>query len=318
MLALQDGACGRSLGRNFPILDLYKGYRLEPSHLLPDVSAFDDISEFPARVLFWSHQDETSAKHRNPLLDPEIGVGLGTFAIDTLHTLNLGIYQKFLARAWWALVEADAWNVIPQMGGRRNIEEMALNSVGHLKRALWDFYETFEAANPGVKLNRLEELSVKTLGSRDSCSLNTKAAECRPLLRFTAILLAEKRAVLADEDSALVPAAEALANFAEALRTLPRHVTPLRNVPVMDLLKRYVVLAEDARVPAIPKLHLTFHLVHRIPEQGSPAAAATFADEGANGRAADMAKGLHRATWTRRFFAFWSRLASSAGKRKIE
>ena len=133
MLRSQDGAGERALTRNFPILDLYQGYRLEPSHLLPDVSAFDDISEFPATVLFWAHQDETWAKHRNPLLDPEIGVGLGTFAIDTLHTLNLGIYQKFLAKAWWTLVAADAWGVLPQMGGRRNIEELALLSVNHLK-----------------------------------------------------------------------------------------------------------------------------------------------------------------------------------------
>jgi hypothetical protein len=50
--------------------------------------------------------------------------------------------------------------------------------------------------------------------------------------------------------------------------------------------------------------------------QGSPALAATFLDESANGRASDMAAGLHRATWTRRFFQFWERLGS--GKRGLD
>jgi hypothetical protein len=314
----QDGAGGRALTRSFPALGIHQGYRLEPWEGLPDVATFENIADFPARVLFWSPKDETTARHRNPFFVPELGIGLGSFGIDTLHTLNLGIYQRLLGKAWWTLVANDAWGVLPQMGGRKNLEELALNSVGHLKKALWAWYDVFQAENPRVTLNRLEELTVKTLGSKESCCLNTKAAETRPLLRFTAALLAEKRACLSGEEAALVPAAEALATFAEKLRLLPRRVSWAQNVPVVDLLKRYVVLADAAGVPPTPKLHLAFHLVHRIPLQGSPATAATFLDEGANGRAADMAKGLHRATFTRRFFSSWSRLASSAGKRKIE
>lgn len=49
--------------------------------------------------------------------------------------------------------------------------------------------------------------------------------------------------------------------------------------------------------------------------QGSPGDAATFVDESANGRAADMARGLHRATWTRRCFQFWKHLGG--GKRPL-
>lgn len=55
----------------------------------------------------------------------------------------------------------------------------------------------------------------------------------------------------------------------------------------------------------------------RIPLQGSPASAATFLDESANGSARDLARGLHRSTWTRRFFQFWKRL-ESPGKRLVD
>ena len=55
----------------------------------------------------------------------------------------------------------------------------------------------------------------------------------------------------------------------------------------------------------------------RIPFLGSPGDAATFVDEAANGRAAEMAAGLHRATWARRMFSFWKRL-SSTQKRRLD
>ena len=148
----QDGAGGRALTKSFPGLGLSQGFRLEPSPELPDVADFDNISQFPARVLFWAPKEESEARHRNPLLLPELGIGLQTFAIDTLHTLNLGVYQKLLAKSWWALISNDAWGVLPEMGGRKNIEELAANSIGHLKRALWAYYDAFHAANPRVTL----------------------------------------------------------------------------------------------------------------------------------------------------------------------
>ena len=70
--------------RNFPEMDLWKGWRLEPCDSLPDVAQFESITVFPARVLFWAPQEETFCKHRNPLLDPAIGVTVDIFAIDNL------------------------------------------------------------------------------------------------------------------------------------------------------------------------------------------------------------------------------------------
>ena len=52
--------------------------------------------------------------------------------------------------------------------------------------------------------------------------------------------------------------------------------------------------------------------------QGSPASAATFVDESANGRAAEVASALHRSTWTRRFFQLWRRLGEGGGKRALD
>jgi hypothetical protein len=54
----------------------------------------------------------------------------------------------------------------------------------------------------------------------------------------------------------------------------------------------------------------------RTASQGSPAFASTFIDESANGVAKDIAMGLHRRTFTKRFFQFWAQ--AGRGKRKLD
>lgn len=258
------GSHGRALVRDYAPLGLLKGDRLEPSPSLPDVGAFEAVASFPREVVFWRPSCQTSASHRNPLFAPETGVGLHSFGIDILHTLNLGIYQKLVARVWWALILADAWEVGELAGGRRNIDELTSNSAIRLRRDLFAWYGEFEAANPGVRVNRLSDLVVKTLGSREQLSIKTKAAETRPLLHFCAWLLARyghKLSSLADQ--ALGPASLELARFSELIRTCPDVPPPRRVQELHDAIKRYVVLAARAAVPPTPKLHLALHLVNR-------------------------------------------------------
>ena len=64
--------------------------------MLRDVADFDQLAVFPVRVLLWRRSSECGSMHRSPLFDPALGIGLGTMAIDALHTLNVGIYQQLL------------------------------------------------------------------------------------------------------------------------------------------------------------------------------------------------------------------------------
>lgn len=354
----KQGSHGRALRRAVPQAGLEKGDRLEPSSELRDVALFDSLSRFPTTVTFWRPGAETMAKHRNPLFAEELGIGLDAFAVDTLHTLHLGVYQKLLARIWWLLLLQDAWGVAELAGGRWNQEELLANGVLRLRAALQRWYGEWDAAHPGNPVNRLQDLTLKTLGDRDALCIRTKAAETRPLLRFTVALAREFRAVLDADSTALLPAAEELLNFSELVRAAPRVLRPADAQALHDSLNRYARLSLAAQIPPIPKLHLALHLVHRTARrpprpapgaraspglrirragggggrrkwgagacvradrtawQGSPALAATFLDESANGRARDMAARLHRSTWTRRFFQFWERLGS--GKRRLD
>lgn len=259
----KDGSHGRALTRDVPVLGLLKGDRLEPSAALPDVAGFEDLRVFPVQVMFWRQSRQTWALHRNPLLNPALGIGINSFAVDILHTLNLGVYQRMVAKSWWVLLLSDAFGVSAAAAGRRNVEELVANGVPKLRDALKAWYAAFEAAHPGVTVNKLEELTVKTLGDRDGLMIKAKAAQTRPLVRFTADLLAARRAAIPEEHAAIVPAAAALADFADLLRTVPKAV-PLQDVQrLMDLLKRYIFLADRGGIPPIPKVHLAMHLIHR-------------------------------------------------------
>lgn len=350
----RDGSHGRALLRDFAALGLQRGDRLEPVGNVPDVAKFEGIMAFPAEVVFWRPSAQRWATHRNPLFDDALGLTLDVIGIDTLHTLNLGLYQKLAAKVFWTLILRDAWGVAPAAGGRVNQEELIANGCLRLRHDLNTWYAQWEAAHPGVLLNKIDDFVPKLLGDRDEIRLKTKAAETRPLVHFSVWLTEHFSAKLADAPF-LRPAAQELARFSDLLRSAPRRTPPAAVQALHDSLKRYIILAKRAEVPEIPKLHLAMHLVHRttrstgsgfcflfcfaLPSatinkkhlrkhfrsnignplcvrtsaQGAPGDAATFVDESANGRAADLARGLHRATWTRRFFQFWKRLGG--GKR---
>ena len=257
----RDGSHGRSLDRDFPLLRLRRNDRLEPCTGLRDVGRFEFLEEFPAEVLFWRSTAQTWTSHRNPLFDPALGMGLGTLGVDTLHCLHLGIYKKFAAKAFWTLLLGDAWDLSDAAAGRRNQEELVANGLLALKSELIAWYESWEAEHLGIKLNRIADLNVHTLGDRDKCALSTKAAETRPLVLFCAVLTQRHQNAIHHPD--LVVAAGALARFSELIRTCPVLPPPAHLGNLVESLKTYVVTSIRAGVPPTPKLHLALHLVER-------------------------------------------------------
>ena len=107
----QAGSYGRSLKEDVPELLLLKGDRLEPSTVLPDVGMFGTLRIDPAlpiTVIFWRVGEETLARHRNPILDPALGVSVvRSIAIDTLHTLHLGVFKSWVKVVLWKLLLSD-------------------------------------------------------------------------------------------------------------------------------------------------------------------------------------------------------------------
>ena len=62
-------------------------------------------------MTFWRMMPDEPCRHRNPLWDPAMGITTEILCIDTLHTLALGFFGSFVARAFWFLMEASPFNV---------------------------------------------------------------------------------------------------------------------------------------------------------------------------------------------------------------
>jgi len=89
--AIASGPRGRALANNIHGTNLESGDRLEPSLLVPDIGLGFDRT-MPAAATFWRRRSETSARHRNPLFDEELGISPDSIVIDYLHTMALGVF----------------------------------------------------------------------------------------------------------------------------------------------------------------------------------------------------------------------------------
>ena len=183
----KDGALGRAVKFPVPIADLVIGDRLEPHSGLRDILDFDRMP-LPGWALFWRTRSTTRTMHRNPLFDPNVGVTVDSFAIDTLHTLFLGVIQEFVKTILWMHILAGAWC---SLAGRTEEEILKLSTLT-LRTKLWNWYSSYHRANPLVSVTELQDLTTGMLGSRGHQALNTKGAETKFLLFFVVELLAEE------------------------------------------------------------------------------------------------------------------------------
>ena len=114
------GSLGRSLLQDFDELNLKVGDRLEPCNLLVDVGEqFNSLTEFPRTVLFWRPSEQTLCLHHCPLFDPLLGLSpTRSIALDTLHTLNLGVMNSLCKEVVWFFLAVCCLGVAATYRGR--------------------------------------------------------------------------------------------------------------------------------------------------------------------------------------------------------
>ena len=103
----EAGSHGRALTAHFPDVGpgLRVGDRLEPNPDLPHIACLDDISDFPARVLWWRVRNNTLCTHRSSILNPEFQTAsfvwtcctLFFFGTDATHGLA---HDVAVAHGW--------------------------------------------------------------------------------------------------------------------------------------------------------------------------------------------------------------------------
>ena len=220
----KQGSGGRSLATRVTdtIPALEKDDRLEPSDAMSNVADFDAVRVFPHVALFWRGSLESVAKHRNPLFDGAIGLTTECIAVDSLHTLHLGVFQTFCKNLVWALIDANAWRI----DDLATDEERIALSVFRLRTDLWAWYDSRRRERPHENITRVSDLTTKMIGTRGSPQLKLKAAETWGFLLFSDSLISKHEAALGERWRLWRDGARSLIAFYQVIKEQPRVLSP--------------------------------------------------------------------------------------------
>ena len=134
---------GRHLITDLARFGLRKGWRLEPSRSLPDVSQFEN-QEVPLRVIFWTGARNERLTHMCPLFLLE-GLTHDTWSIDILHTWHLGPMQQFISLATHAFIASGVFSPRAANMEAADVRELALMAI---KAELFQFYKQLRSTDP--------------------------------------------------------------------------------------------------------------------------------------------------------------------------
>jgi hypothetical protein len=176
---------GRALQWDISGTSLKKHDRLEPSRTLPDVAALEEVKTFPIELTFWRTGVQHRTKHRNPLFDDAIGIGMPQVLVDQLHALNLGVMKLFAQELLWELMWRCVW---VDKNGRVQDDWIACNLI-IVRGLLSEWQDSYARAHPGHKQTVIQQITPGMVGTPGNRCLALKAAETKYFFLFLCDLL---------------------------------------------------------------------------------------------------------------------------------
>ena len=123
---------GRALTSDVASLGLKKWDRLMPTESLQDVGAFE-LKSLPLMVKFWRMQSTDRLLHDCPLMDVP-GIGIGSWAVDLLHTWALGVLAGHVATVFRFIVKSGIFAPTSPLIDAGDRDELSLQCIKTLLR----------------------------------------------------------------------------------------------------------------------------------------------------------------------------------------
>lgn len=259
-------------------LGLLAGDRVEPTPELQDVADVFTLSHFPATVTFWRRSFEYIARHRNPLFDESLGITPHRcMTADTLHVIYLGIMLRLCRVILWMTLLSGV------LVSASNLEELLSVSVLVLQNQLSAWYKRRHSANPQEMLTRYH-LRESKIGTRSAPTFKAKAAETYGFMLFLLDLLDQVHERMPDPARAvrLLKAGRALEHLLGIWREGGGRLSAAEQVRCWECFDVFVASTHEEPECDIPKRHMLFHILQRMPDQGNPKIYANWLDETLN------------------------------------
>ena len=229
--------------------------------------------------------------------------GVNFFSIEffvdcILHTVDLGIAQRYCGHSIKCLLECNVFNLRHATKGAR-MEVGALVIRRHLK----EHYKRRDRANAYKRRStRIRAFSLKKLGKISCPAVKCKGGETRALVYFCTEMLHKYKEVCGLQGQFLAASGDALVSYYELCRTEPRNMGIRARLDLMTHAKNHVIAYRRAGGHMVPKHHGFMHLTRGILFSGNPRCTGTYEDEHENGVVAAVALRVHRANFTRSVF----------------
>ena len=206
---------------------------------------------------------------------------------DTLHTLALGVYQKF---AGLCLAQALKRNVFRVTGAGQ--EERYQKSMFIIRRRLRLHYRVLRIKMPGHKQSRIRHLTLSNLGKLKNPTLAAKGGQTVDIVPFCTRLMHEC-AAQGQVFQLLAKAGRAITIFEETYRSEPLVMSTAGVNLLLTNCVTHCVAFKLAGGITVPKHHAWIHLCHGARWSGNPKGYSTYGDESENGLAAKQGRFAH-------------------------
>ena len=251
---------GIILKSDIPALGLKAGDRLEASAELMVPLDFR-LATTPFSCVFWRRRCDAkkrcidSVSHRCPLFSEKIHSSPArNLCFDTLHTVNLGIMQRWLSAVLHRILHANIWGAGVGDAGVRRLESDLISYYGR-------------AGVPHSR--RVNVLTPKMLGDpgdgaeHSGAPLKLKASETYTVFKYALDRLVAFRHHGIHECENLIQAGSALGQWKETVHKASAKLSRSEFQSMIDNASRFVVYSEKAGIHFTPKFHGFGHLTAR-------------------------------------------------------
>ena len=227
------------------------------------------------------------------------GLSLESFVDCSLHTIDLGLAQRFVATSFRDMLCANIFS----LPVATRLEKLYAGMDG-LKRRCKLYYKNHDRTHR-KKITRMKQWDVSKLGPLDFPCLKAKGAETKELVPFTTALLAEIQGQLGLKGTLLTHAGQALVDYYEVMRSEPRVLGLAPKIKLMELAINHILCFRNAGGKLVDKHHNMLHLSANSSLHGNPAKYATYMDEYDNGLVAAVGVTCHANTF---YESLWEKI----------
>jgi len=224
------------------------------------------------------------------------GFDIAYFAECTLHTLDLGIAQRFCGTAMVKALMANIYK-LPYKTQAAKIQKGSLEMAKHIKQ----YYKDEHKLDPWKALSALPKtFSHRQLGKVAQPCLKAKGGQTRGLVKFCTQLM--QKAACGESGKLLARSGEALLDAYKIMDAEPRCMSLKARQGLVADMVNHVSFYKAAGGHMVYKHHGCLHMALSSQFLGNPKHVSTYEDEHENGVVARVGLHVHGLTFAKSIF----------------